>query len=275
MATVVPAETNHRVAAMIHTLAPLSQLVMKVLAVLGGDSETELLRHLLTHVKFIAAHYMRLCNSYERTRKEHLRNSCLELSAEMDTEGDILSVVMRDLVSKKLIEVDAAKTELHCKEFLIIDALYQSLAFQHRREIHYRASRWLHERDEQEHATLQEDFAELRCSRLFVMIHHTMLSEDDASALALLRKAMPLGQTSFIERFVTDRVNLYLEAHGGPMTYQRARRAMQAIPFMRGLAKALQQQSVTNTLSRTQKTLMTKLMRSRTRTMENEGTAER
>jgi hypothetical protein len=274
LATVVPAETNHRVTAMIHTLAPLSQLIMKVLAVLGGHSEIELLRHLLTHVKFIAAHYTRLCNSFERTRKEHLRRSRLELSLETDTESDTLAVVMRDLVSNNMIEIDAATTEMRCNEFLIVDALYQSLAFQHRREIHYRASCWLHERDEHEHTTLQEEFAEQRCSRLFLIIHHTMLSEDDASALALLRKAMPLGQTSFIERFVTESVSLYLETRDGPMTYDRARRAMQAIPFLRGLAKALQQQSVTNTLTRTQKTLMTKLMRSRSRTMQSQGDME-
>lgn len=283
LAVELPAETLARKMKRVARLSGISQVVLRVIAVLGGRGDTELIRHLLeTKVR----PYGKLRDAVEQamsgggdagrrcralsggsagsdrrggklgSNTSARRNSGLQQCRsifEMIEEGeadagdglDVLVLVLANLVENDVLEDTDITKEVECKDFLIVDALYIQLPFAHRVELHSDAALWLEEETRQ-----TGDF----CRLLPHMIHHLKLAEHDGESETFLKVASRMGGTQYTENFIVQEVQSYLpslqeeaDTQGTAAAYRRAKKALGAIPHLRGLAKVMQQLGVSET----------------------------
>merc|ERR1719329_218357 len=137
--------------------------------------------------------------------------------------------------AKGLLEVTS--DSVRCMDCCFIDALYQNIAFAHRRELHRMAAETMADSSRTEGAVLL----------LPSIIHHFMMSEDEARAESYL-KVFQGFFGNFIDKFIIDMVKKYVPSAVGldgrtqDMTGSIARKCLHALPHMRGFGKALLQQ---------------------------------
>lgn len=251
LATSVPSAVQARGEQRVYGLPPLGHLVFKIIVVLGGFGETALVRHLLNQVPFVKGHYDRLCQAFRQTHLELCNQAREETSQGMwlvgvrgighgtlmhkcadDHDIDVLLIVLQELQEKSLIQMDGEGVQVWCEDFLLVDQLYQSLSFAHRRELHKEATRWMREASDKEE--LKKNAAHI--------IHHTMMSQDEKRVPHILQHSKRLDRSATLEDQIVLHVRWYLDAKD--MNFPRAQKCLRAIPFLRGLAKAMDQQRV-------------------------------
>jgi hypothetical protein len=155
---------------------------------------------------------------------------------------DILVVVLQDLQEYGVVEIDGHGEQVNCKDFLLIDTIYASLTFAHRKEIHKAIAAWMRSED-----TAREE-AVAYLAWLPNIIHHLMMSEQEASAQAVIHAVTGMsglcGQ-NWLEKCLVEQVQWYLpvSVHGDEDERRaaifRMKQALPAIPSLRGLAKAM------------------------------------
>merc|ERR1712070_1109123 len=79
------------------------------------------------------------------------------------------------------------------------------------------------------------------------IIHHTMMSEDDSRVPSLLQKAQGLEHSATMEDSIIHYVRWYIDSKS--VDYTRAIKCLHSIPWLRGLAKALDQQRVSKNVA--------------------------
>jgi hypothetical protein len=137
-------------------------------------------------------------------------------------------------------------------DFLAIDTLYSALAFSHRHALHSAAVEYL---------TLKTHSAVNNFANLFPhIIHHMMMAQqEDRAAARMTTMHIIGGGPTFIQDLVIGEFTKYIPVVDTEEThlslYIRAMKALPAIPFLRGLAKGLQQQRVGDKVLRCVKTL--------------------
>lgn len=262
LASSVPSAAQTRGEQAVSGLPPLGHLVLKIVVLLGGFAETALIRHLLNEVSFVEKHYNRLCHAFRQTHAElcseareeartgrwliGIRNAGRAvrdvaragvMREEVRQDIDVLLVVFQNLKARALINMDGEGIHVWCEDLLLVDQLYQGLSFAHRKELHTEAARWM----------LDTHDKEERKQYLPHIIHHTMMSQHESRVPSLLKKAQNLERSSTLQDQISHYVSWYLDTKS--MDYPRAQMCMRAIPFLRGLAKALDQQRVTEKVS--------------------------
>merc|ERR1719223_1450145 len=207
-------------------LPPLSQLVLKIIAVLGGVCNIQLIEQLLETASFVKDHYTKLCQTFDRIYDKFSRADMRSKPKGSRHSSYILSIVLHDMKAKGLLEVTS--DSVRCMDCCFIDALYQNIAFAHRRELHRMAAETMADSSRTEGAVLL----------LPSIIHHFMMSEDEARAESYL-KVFQGFFGNFIDKFIIDMVKKYVPSAVGldgrtqDMTGSIARKCLHALPHMR------------------------------------------
>jgi len=133
--------------------------------------------------------------------------------------------------------MDGEGVHVWCEDLLLVDQLYQGLSFAHRKELHKMAARWM----------LDTTDKEERQQYIPHIIHHMMMSQHESQASSFLKKAQNLERSATLQDQIMLKVRWYLDTKS--LDYARAQVCLRAIPFLRGLAKALDQQRVSEKVS--------------------------
>jgi len=237
VASQVPPDISRQLLLGLSKLTPLNQLILKVLSVLGGVGPTELIRHLLTSVPIVCSQWVDLCDAFEQRYASLDAESALPKSLRPQ-KVDILIVVLEDLQEHGVLEIDGEGDLVNCKDFLLVDTVYSTLTFAHRKVLHAAAVTWMRTA----HIEIEE-----QVTYLPNIVHHLMLSDQEVAAATLFDIVHKLGSTNYMGEFMVKQVQWYLDVHvigdeyDRKMAFLRAEQALPAIPSLRGLAKAIQQ----------------------------------